>query len=221
MSAETERHAREDILGALRRGLAAAPLVVPEPPARPAPEPITPDPWAKLAEVLTPLSVPLRLAKNPAEAAALVTDIARERKATSYTRWDESLDGLGLDEALSGLTRAEAGPCRDLGKIDLGIALAHGVLVESGTMVLAAGPGRHRAASLLPPASIILAPRKALLEDVGRLPELLAKLTAGGRAPACVNLISGPSSTADIELVLVRGVHGPASLTIVGLDWDF
>lgn len=221
MSAETERRAREDILGALRRGLAAAPLVVPAPPARPAPVPIEPDPWTKLAEVLTPLAVPLRLAKTPAEAAALVAEVARERKAASYTRWGESLDGLGIDEALSGLTRAEAAPCRDLGKIDLGIALAHGVLVESATMVLAAGPGRHRAASLLPPSSIILAPRKALLEDVGRLPELLAKLTASGRVPACVNLISGPSSTADIELVLVRGVHGPASLTIIGLDWDF
>ena len=227
MSAAAEKNARAIILANLRQGLAEAPLAVPAPPARPAPDPRDADEsgmWARLAEVLSPLSVRLRLAQTPAEAAGHVAEIARERGAKSYTRWDAALDGLGLDEALDGLARAEAAPCRELGQVDLGITLAHGVLVESGTMVLAAGPGRHRAASLLPPASVILAPRSALLADVGLLPELLRRLGGeleeGARPPACVNLISGPSSTADIELVLVRGVHGPASLEIIGLDWD-
>ncbi|OIN99044.1 MAG: hypothetical protein AUJ49_11895, partial [Desulfovibrionaceae bacterium CG1_02_65_16] len=218
MSAAAEKNARAIILANLRQGLAESPFAVAEPPARPEPDSHDasaqgwPGMWARLGEVLEPLSVRLRLAGNPAEAASHAADIARERGAKSYTRWDAALDGLGLETALAALERVDAAPCRELGGVDLGLALAHGVLVESGTMVLAAGPGRHRAASLLPPASVIFAPRSALLADVGLLPELLHRLEAGGRPPACVNLISGPSSTADIELVLVRGVHGPANL---------
>jgi L-lactate dehydrogenase complex protein LldG len=221
--------ARAGILARLRASLEASPLVVPAPPARPAPEPQDADlsrAWELLAARLAPLDTTVRLAKTPAEAAKLVAEIARARVAKSYTRWGQALDALGLDEALAdtqgGLTRHAPGPCAGLGQVDLGIALAQGALVESGTLILAAGPDRHRAASLLPPASIILVPRAALLPDVGLLPELLARLPrdASGRPAACVNLVTGPSSTADIELVLVRGVHGPGSLDVIGLDWD-
>lgn len=217
--------ARAGILARLRASLEASPLVVPAPPARPAPEPQDADlsrAWELLAARLAPLDTTVRLAKTPAEAAKLVAEIARARGAKSYTRWGQALDFLALDDALEGLTRHAPGPCAELGQVDLGIALAQGALVESGTLILAAGPDRHRAASLLPPASIILVPRAALLPDAGLLPELLARLPrdATGRPPACVNLVTGPSSTADIELVLVRGVHGPGSLDVIGLDWD-
>lgn len=212
---------RAGILARLRASLDAAPLAVPEPPKRPAPEPVA-DAWAELAARLAPLDTKVRLAKTPAEAAKLVAEIAAERGAGSYTRWGADLDALNLDEALAGLVRHAAGPCAELGQVDLGIALAQGALAESGTLILAAGPDRHRAASLLPPASIILVPKKALMADVGLLPDFLNALPkdAAGRRPACVNLVTGPSSTADIELVLVRGVHGPGSLDVIGLDWD-
>jgi len=219
-SAAASKNARAAMLATLRKGLADAPFVVPAPPARPASVPIGPDAWERLAAVLEPLGVRLRLAGNRAEACEHVADIAREQQARTYTRWDTALDGLGLDEALSGLVRVAPGPCKDLGQVDLGLALAHGALVESGSMVLVAAPGRPRAASLLPPASVILVPKSALLPDVSHMPALLARYGEDGRAPSCLNLVTGPSSTADIELVLVRGVHGPGTLDVIALDWD-
>jgi len=212
---------RNAILSALRAGLAAAPLTVETPPGRPASTPVGPDAWAVLAAVLEPLEVRLRLARTPAEAAQHVADIARERAAKTYTRWDTALDAFGLDAALADLARLEPGCCRNLAHVDLGLVLAQAAFLESGSLAVVAAPGRHRAASLLPPASVALVPKGALRPDVSHLPALLARHSAAsGRLPACLNLITGPSSTADIELVLVRGVHGPGTLDVIGLDWD-
>lgn len=216
---------RARILATLRQGLAAAPLQVDAPPARPASLPIGPDAWDVLAAVLAPLEVRLRLARTPAEASAHVADIARERAAKTYTRWDAALDALGLpggfDAALSGLERLEPGCCNALAHADLGFVLAQAALLESGSMAIVAAPGQQRSASLLPPTSVVLVPKSALLPDVSHLPALLNRhRLPDGQLPACLNLVTGPSSTADIELVLVRGVHGPGTLDVIGLDWD-
>jgi L-lactate dehydrogenase complex protein LldG len=214
---------RTRILDTLRAGLATAPLNVPEPPARPAPLPVGSDAWERLAEVLAPLDVRLRLAATPAEAARVVADIARERRAASYARWQDMPAGLEMDEALADLARVpDMGPvcCQSLAHVDLGLTFAQAALLDSGSLVLVAGPGRERSVSLLPPAHVCLVARNALLPDVSALPALLLRhADASGRLPSCLNLVTGPSSTADIELVLVRGVHGPGALDVVGLDW--
>jgi len=215
---------REKILAALRSALAETPLSVDAPPARPESLPVGsdwPDAWARLAEALAPLEVRLRLAKTPAEAARHVADIARERQAATYARWGQELDALGLDEALAHLTRVGPDCCQSLAQVDLGLTSAHAALLESGSLALVAGPDRPRSASLLPPTHVCLIPRAALTPDVSALSELLLRhCDAAGQLPSCLNLVSGPSSTADIELVLVRGVHGPAAVEAVGLDWD-
>lgn len=224
---------RKDILAILRTGLASAPLCVPDPPARPASLPVGPEAWTELAALLAPLEVRLRLAATPAEAAAHVADIARERRAASYARWDEPIPSNGsaghegncldwavLDAALAGLARATPEACQTLADVDLGLTFAHGALLDSGSLALVAGPGRQRAVSLLPPVHLCLVPRSALLPDVSALPELLRRFRdPSGQLPSCLNLVTGPSSTADIELVLVRGVHGPGALDVVALDW--
>lgn len=221
---------RQRILTALRAATAAAPIVVPTPPARPASVPVDETAWERLAAVLEPLEVRLRLAKTPAEAIAHVADIARERAAASYVRWPQLPPYImdALDTALDGLVRVEhpapgsnGRTCPDLAKVDLGITHAHAALIDSGSLVVVAGPDTPRAVSLLPAVHLCLVPRAALLPDVSALPAILNRHRDGaGRLPSCLNLISGPSSTADIELVLVRGVHGPIAVEVVGLDWD-
>lgn len=229
---------RETILAALRAAQAAASLSdrLGPPPPRPASVSVGSDCWERLAEVLAPLEVRLRIAKTPEQALAHVADIARERGAKSYVRWPVLPFGLGegADATLAGLARLEippalaegtgGRPCPALAGADLGLTGAHAALLDSGSLALVAGPDAPRSVSLLPAVHVCLVPRAVLAPDVSALPGLLERhrlphADKGGSLPACLNLVTGPSSTADIELVLVRGVHGPVAVEAVGLDW--
>jgi len=85
------------------------------------------------------------------------------------------------------------------------------VLAESGTLVLSSATERVQVASLAPPIHIALYRRGQL---VGSLDEVLAKLPISNSqdrstAGRSVVFVTGTSRTADIEQILIRGVHGP------------
>ncbi|GAK84425.1 predicted L-lactate dehydrogenase hypothetical protein subunit YkgG [Vibrio ponticus] len=101
----------------------------------------------------------------------------------------------------------------------VGIVLAEQALAESGTMVLYSQVNQGRAVSLLPEASVFVVAKSNLMPRLTQATALLhQKASQGERVPSCVNFISGPSSTADIELIKVVGVHGPVFATYVIID---
>ena len=92
----------------------------------------------------------------------------------------------------------------------VGVVYAEYGLTESGGVVLFSAAGRGRSLSLLPESSLFILRKSTILPRVAQLAEKLhQKAQAGERMPSCINIISGPSSTADIELIKVVGVHGP------------
>lgn len=91
---------------------------------------------------------------------------------------------------------------------DVGLSLATGAIAETGTIVLNARDGRR--AQLLAPSHVILVPADGVR---GTLVETLAELR--GELPSALGLHSGPSKSADIGQVMVRGVHGPGKVTAV------
>ena len=93
---------------------------------------------------------------------------------------------------------------------DLGVTTAQWAIAETGTLVLDMAQERHRLASLLVPVHVCLLPRARILANLGE-----ALKTLGRPLPPTVTLITGPSRTADIELQLVVGVHGPRELHVV------
>ena len=104
---------------------------------------------------------------------------------------------------------------------DLGVTGADLAVAETGTLVLSAAAGRPRSTSLLPPCHVAVFDRTALvetLEQVGIALEAWHDGPAPAARGAVINFITGPSRTADIELTLTRGVHGPKEVHAVFVD---
>ena len=94
----------------------------------------------------------------------------------------------------------------------VGITSADYALADTGTLVMLSSPEEARMISLLPPAHIAVVPCNRILSG---LDELFSILPAPAAVSSSMVLITGPSRTADIEQILVRGVHGPGEITVV------
>jgi len=95
---------------------------------------------------------------------------------------------------------------------DVGITSADYALADTGTLVMLASPAEARLISLLPPVHIAVVPKARVLSG---LDELLTVLPYPAEQTSSMVLITGPSRTADIEQILVRGVHGPGEIHVV------
>jgi L-lactate dehydrogenase complex protein LldG len=95
---------------------------------------------------------------------------------------------------------------------DVGITSADYALADTGTLVMLSSPQEARMISLLPPAHLAVVPSDRVLSG---LDELFSILPDPAAATSSMVLITGPSRTADIEQILVRGVHGPGEITVI------
>ena len=85
-----------------------------------------------------------------------------------------------------------------------------------GSIIVTSGAGRARSAALVPPVYLAFLPVRSIYPD---LPTWMAQ--EGARLlPGTANLviITGPSRTADIELTLIIGVHGPGEIHVILID---
>ena len=95
---------------------------------------------------------------------------------------------------------------------------------ETGTLMMASGPDHPSTLNFLPETHIVVLPAEKI---GGAYEEGWAHLRAEGRSnadanfmPRTVNLVTGPSRTADIEQTITLGAHGPRRLHIVIVDGD-
>lgn len=95
---------------------------------------------------------------------------------------------------------------------DIGITGADYGLANTGTLVMLASAENPRMMSLLPPLHIAVVRESAVLSN---LDELFTSVGLPADKTSSMVLITGPSRTADIEQILVRGVHGPGELHVV------
>lgn len=91
--------------------------------------------------------------------------------------------------------------------LDAGVTGVEAAIVESGSLVCTSGGGRGRGLSLIPPVHIAIVRPADLIPDMLDLWPRLRN--PDGTLPSSAAIITGPSKTADIEGILVTGVHGP------------
>ena len=100
---------------------------------------------------------------------------------------------------------------------EIGVSSPHYALADTGTLVFLTESGEARLISLLPPRHIAVIGRDKILSG---LDELLSLVPLPGVNSSAMVLITGPSRTADIEMRLVRGVHGPGEVTEAVIDLE-
>jgi len=109
----------------------------------------------------------------------------------------------------------------DFVNADIGISGANIAIAESGTLVIVSNEGNGRLVTTLPPVHIaILGVEKIVetLDDATDILKVLPRSGTGQKITSYVSFITGPSRTADIELTLATGVHGPGEVHIILLD---
>jgi L-lactate dehydrogenase complex protein LldG len=161
-----------------------------------------------------PLRSPDTTGEGPSGAAQAVDEVASLME--SYK--------LALFEAGAGITMADfaiadTGTLVLLSKkhIDTGGSVeTAGASVGASPVISRADGEQHRLISLVPPIHICLLDRTRIVANLTELLSLVHKeFYSTGGPPLAMTFISGPSRTADIELTLTRGVHGPREVHVL------
>jgi L-lactate dehydrogenase complex protein LldF len=188
------------------------------------PRPLTPTP-EQLLQSFTVMSedaqAPVTVVATMEAARARVREILHQEGARSVVLSPDATEAPWMCAPPDGLTavvRSAASPDREaLLAADAGVTVARLALADTGTLVLCSSAGDHRLDSVVPPLHI------ALLRARGILPDLRAVFDrlSGERCfdtHSAITLVRGPSRTADIELTLTMGVHGPEKVRVIVAD---
>jgi L-lactate dehydrogenase complex protein LldG len=209
--------ARENILGRIRTSLGRMPGegIAPRPNFE-LQIPSVPDRVATFCERFEALAGKPHLAANPSAALELVNTIRNGRSTVAADHPLLAETGiLGLDGVEHSFPDAAA-LRQACARCDIGITSATYALADTGTLVMFSKPGEPRLLSLLPPIHAALVPASSILAG---LEDLLARVADPAAYSSSMVLITGPSRTADIEQILIRGVHGPGEIHAVVLTY--
>ena len=102
----------------------------------------------------------------------------------------------------------------------IGVTTADHCVADCATLAMQTRAGQPRMVSLLPSIHIAVIRAEQLVSDLKALYQKLAAAQRSGQDSLAnsTTFISGPSKTADIELCMVAGAHGPREVHIIVID---
>ncbi|MEJ2116444.1 MAG: lactate utilization protein [Alphaproteobacteria bacterium] len=165
------------------------------------------------AEMLNSQSATLTIVEDSSEIPEAISAYLRENNLPAHLRQgqDELLSNLPWErtpqlERLSGCASPD-----DL----VALSRAPAAAAETGTLFLTSGPDNPTTLNFLPETHIVVLRSGDLFGAYEDAWNRLREVYGSGMMPRAVNLISGPSRTADIEQTIVMGAHGPKRLHVV------
>lgn len=199
-------------------GPSTSPELPPVPPVWPTTNPTSEELRSRFVEELRSVHGEPVTASNWGEAAAILREIAQASGWNQVLVMDRPLvrDLVSkTDLPWETTLLAENPPARDLAGISVAVIQADYLLADTGSSVVVCERPGERLACYLPPACIVVAETSQLREHLPALwNELATKAAEPDRRGEFV-IITGPSRTADIEKILILGVHGPKRLIVL------
>ena len=168
----------------------------------------------RLLEEFALLGVQAHVEASEADVRARVSALIAGKSVLS---WDADKLPYGTGACLSATDRKVyygSDSKADQGQAEIGLTGCENAIAETGTLAMTSGPGRPRSASLMPIEHVVVIRAADILLGMGDYFRKAYEAKAGGQMPYVV-FITGPSRTADIELSLTLGVHGPGELIAV------
>lgn len=167
-------------------------------------------------------------AANLQEVSKIVKGIIANEQAKSAILWkDQRFDSLVLyqlllDEGLDTETWDPELSAKSLidfaEQADLGITFADMGLAETGSILLFNQGEKGRSVSLLPKVFVTLLRTKDIKPRITSALTFIHDKHEKDGLPSLINFITGPSRSADIEMSLSIGVHGPGIVYVILLD---
>lgn len=202
---------------------------------------VAPQEAAAISETDFYPAVKLGRAERVAQLKRLMEAMHAEVIVTDHQNWIATLKDVLRQRRLNGLLYGPAGPlgaaleanwdselpslvgytqeveqCKErLFAIDAGITSTRGAVADVGALILWPDSNEPRLLSLAPAVHIAVLEAASIHDS---LADAMARERWQDGMPTNALLISGPSKTADIELVLTFGVHGPKELIVLVLD---
>lgn len=95
------------------------------------------------------------------------------------------------------------------------ITRAFAGIAESGTIIQVSGADNPTTLNFLPEVHVVVLEVENLFAAYEEAWDRLRRVFGEGEMPRTVNMISGPSRTADIEQTIVRPAHGPKNMHVI------
>jgi L-lactate dehydrogenase complex protein LldG len=163
---------------------------------------------ARFREELTLLGVDNFVETSPGGVRERVQQMVAGQRVLA---WDDAHLPYELGSIVGEALRGSS-PRAAQAQAEIGVTGCEAAIAETGSLAVISGPGRSRAISLLPATHLAVVRTDDLLFSMGDFFRTRGRILA--EAAGCV-VITGPSRTADIELTLTLGVHGPGRVIVV------
>ena len=208
--------AREEILAAVRRGIAPRKV---EAPGIPLPSPVPP-----------PAAVEQQIQAFTAGATAAAATVVRVRTVADVPAAVHDflvtqelpariiVGGTAARIPFGNESRLQISNARMADDGDTLVTGCVAAIAEFGAVALASGPGHAAESAFLAATLIVVVQAGQLVESLEDVWCRLRESAVGGVAPRMVNIILGPSRTADLGVPSRLGAHGPRRVHIVLVD---